>query len=338
MPVVDLSALSANLQENKRDYEEIFSLKVADGFGVARQDFTVLPIVDKVELVRDVVSNITQPGRTGALNNASGAVTHKKRIAQLKPAKVDLLLNEVQLRQLAVSFLGVREPADPRDIHSVAGRTYLMATIFKQIAKEVNRAHFKGVLGSGGAGAAAMTGGLNLFDGLNAKFTTGYATSGTGWVGDIPGGNKVTSPAATVTQANILAEYSKMVDIVYNTEDVQEYRDEEAALYVPLTDYAMLVRAWEAQLSNNAQVVQKMADGSFVLTLLPNTKIKPRTSLNGVDNRIWTPNGNFFFLTQDTEENIPKIKFQEVGRDLQILIDWEADIDYADGRLIVLHK
>ena len=181
-------------------------------------------------------------------------------------------------------------------------------------------------------------GGLNLFDGLAFKFTQGYTTVGAGGVGDIPATNKVVTPAASVTQANVLGELKKMVEIIYESEDLQEYVDEDASFFLPLSYYQHLVNAMDSALSNGSQVVQRNADGTFGFKLLPNTVLKPRTYMTGVDNMFWTPNGNLFYLHQDTDTDIPMMKFQEQDRDLKLFIDFELNVEYADGRVIVLYK
>ncbi|MFN8347449.1 MAG: hypothetical protein U0X91_20770 [Spirosomataceae bacterium] len=330
--VVDVSALSEQLTKDKKDYGKIFGLKMASGFD-AKKDFVVLPIKEEVILVRDELGNITQPGATGATNFTTGAITHKQRIGKLRPAKVDLKLTELELKALAVSFLAKREPSDPKDINSLAGRNYIMGRVMARIGKEVNRAIVKGVEDAG----TGAQGGLNLFDGLALKWTQGYATTGTGAVGDIPAGNKVASPASTVTQANILAEMNKMVSLIMANEDLVEYREEVASFFMPPVYYQYMCDALDVALSNGNQVVTK-ENGVYKFNLLPNTVIKPRSYMIGVNNMVWTPDGNFFYLCQDTEEDIPMIKFQEQDRDLKIFIDFQVNVDYADGRLIVLHK
>lgn len=330
--VVTVSSLVDELKKDSVDYGKIFGLKMASGFDAAK-DFVVLGIRDEVKLIRDELGNITQPGATGATNFTTGSLTFKQRTGKLRPAKVDLKFTELELAALAVSFLSRREPNDPKDINSLAGRNYIMGRIMARIGKEVNRAIYKGVENAG----TGATGGLNLFDGLGLKVTQGYATSGTGWVGDIPAGNKVTSPAATVTQANILAELKKIVSLVMESEDLVEYREDDASLFIPPVYYQYMCDALDAALSNGSQIVSKSGN-DYRFNLLPNTIIKPRSWMIGVDNMLWTPNGNLFYLHQDTDEDIPSIKFQEQDRDLKVLIDFKVSVDYADGRLIVLHK
>jgi hypothetical protein len=332
MAVVDLTALSENLTKDKTDYEKIFGLKMASGFA-AKGDFVVLGINQEIELVRDELSNLTQPGRTGTTNFTTQAIKQKSRKGSLKPAKVDLKLTEVELYNLRTSYLGRKEKADPKDIHSLAGRTYIMGRVFDRIGKEVNRAIYKGVEDR----TNGTQGGINLFDGLNFKFVQGFTVVGSGGVEDIPAGNKVTSPAGTMTAAVILAELKKMVELILANEDLVEYRDEAASLFMNPIWFQWILDALDSALTNGSQVVTKKGDKLF-LNALPGTEIKPRVYMIGVSNMFWTVDGNLFYLHQDTEEDIPRMKFQEVDRDLKILIDFEVNVEYADGRLIVLWK
>ena len=331
MAVVDVTALSENLQKDRKEYEKIFGLKMATGFA-AKEDFTVMGINQEIELVRDELSNIVQPGRTGTTNFTAQAIKQKSRIGKLMPAKVDLKLTEVELYNLRTSYLGRREPSDAKDIHSLPGRTYIMKRVFERIGKEVNRAIVKGVAANTG-----LTGGLNIFDGLNFKFTQGYTTVVGGGVEDIPAGNKVTAPAATMTEAVILAELKKIVELILSNEDLVEYREEKAALFINPVWYQWILNALDSALSNGSQVVTKKGDKLF-FNALPNTEIKPRTYMIGVNNMFWTVEGNLFYLHQDVETDIPRMKFQESDRDLKIFIDFEVNVEYADGRLIVLWK
>jgi hypothetical protein len=142
-------------------------------------------------------------------------MTYKQRKATLLPAKVDVLMGEIELYNLRNSWLANKQAADPTDINSIAGRDYIMSRLFAKTAQEVNAGVFRGALGTGRDAtsqdtidAKSFQGGLNLVDGLGVKFTSGYATSGTGWVGDIPGANKVVSAATTFTNATAYPLFS----------------------------------------------------------------------------------------------------------------------------------
>lgn len=338
---VDVSALHAGLTENRKDYETIFSQKLVNGFA-AKNDMVSLPVVQKVTLVREELGPVSQPGRTGEINNPNHTLwTYKERTAELKPAKADIAIEEVQLNKLAVSFLAKKEPADPRDLHGFAGQRYLMARIIDKIRKEQSAAIIKGQLGynyDSENKQSLFQGGLNLFDGLGLKFLTGYATSGTGAVGDIPSGNKVTGAASSVSASNILTELGKLQDLIYNNQDLRVAEDEVGGrVWIDPVWYGYALDALDA-LPYKQDLVVRQENGRLVFKKLRNTEIVKREYMAGVQNMFWSLTDNIFYLHQDTEEDIPTIEIQKVGRGLQILIDWQSNVDYADGRYVALYK
>lgn len=342
---VDVSALYTGLRENREDYAVIFAQKMVNGFD-AKMDMTTMPVIQKVALVRELLGNVTQPGRKGTLNNPDHTIwQYKERVAELKPAKVDLYLDEDMLYKLAISFLAKKQPADPRDIHSFAGQQYLMAQLFKKIQKEQAAAVYRGALGYGYDNTDATTqatsmfqGGLNLFDGLAIKLLQGYATSGTGAVGDIPAGNKVSGAAGSMTTSNILSELQKLQDLVYNNQDLRVAEAEVGGkVFIDPVWFGYIADALDALPYKADLVVRPDGDG-YVFKKLQNTKIVKREYMAGAGNMFWATNDNLFYLHQDTEEDIPKMKIQEKDRGIQILIDWEVNVDYADGRYIALYK
>jgi hypothetical protein len=343
---VDESALFTALQENRVDYATMFAQKMVNGFA-AKNDMISMPVVQKMALVREIMGNVTQPGRKGTLNNPDHTVwTYKERVAELKPAKVDLYLDEDMIYKLAISFLANKQLADPRDIHSLAGQQYLMAQLFKKIGKEQAAAIYRGVMGYGYDATNATTqatsmfqGGLNLFDGLGVKLLQGYATSGTGWVGDIPSGNKVSGAASTITASNILAQLTLLQDLIYNNQDLRVAEDEVGGnVFIDPVWFGYIADALDGLTYKPDQVVRPDGQGNYVFKKLSKTKIIKREYMAGAANAFWTTPDNLFYLHQDTEEDIPKMKIHEKDRGIQILIDWECNVDYADGRYIALLK
>lgn len=347
-----VSALVDNLKSKQEDYEKIFGLRMANGFS-AKKDFVSLPVKQKFTLKRKTLGNITQPGRTGGINNPAHALlTFNQRTAELSPAKADIYMDEVQLYNLSVSFLADRQPADPADINSIAGRDYIMAELFKKIAAEQSAAIFRGALGFGydntDAGTQATSvfqGGLNLMDGLGIHLTRGYATSGTGWVGDIPAANKVVSPASTFTKATALAEMGKLLEIVKGQGQFEEfvYDDDPETpgynFFMDASKEAAIADALDELTYKPDQLVRASSDGDgYEFKAYPKVKLRKRRWMQGTSTIFGSPSDNLFYLHQDTASDIPSIKFQEVGRGVQILIDWQTAMNYADGRFNILWK
>lgn len=342
-----MDALTIGLKESRKTYEEIFALRLDDGFG-AGNDFIKLPVKQKYDLVRVILNNLTQPGQTGSINNASSFLEFKGRSGELKPGKVDLNFDEVTIQQqLNVSFLAQRQPNDPKDIHSYAGQQFIMKSIFSQIGAEVNSGIYTSVIGS----AAGIQGGSNLIDGFGFKFLKGYATTGTGAIGDIPAGNKVSSPAVSVTESNILAEIKKLITAINSLAYIRQEMNNPAfsaitySIYLPLEWKILLEDALDALPYKNDSVVRwDEARQVYVPKSLNRTELRFRSWMDGTGQMFFSPNDNLFWLTEEnandgaTAESVVKLKIQEVGRGIQFLIDWMSDVNYADGRFIVLYK
>ena len=346
---INVSGLAVDLQEKTLDYRKIFGLRLANGFA-AKNDMVSLQIEEKVRLKRLSMGNLTQPGRKPGFNPKEGdAIKFEGKEVSLRPAKADILLTEDQIYDLNVSFLSEFQPADETDIHSVAGRDFLMNKIYEQLMFEQNRATYLGQLGFGFDNTSEATrkasvyqGGLNLFDGLNFQFTQGYATSGPGAVGDIPGDNKVIGAASDFTPANALGQLEKFEEIIHDVEAFEEfaYDDEgtpDGVIWMNHKHIRVLARALDNLPYKQDNLVEKEGD-HYRFKSLPKVKIKKARWMSGADNFFFSPTDNLFYLTQKVAKNIPKIKFQEENRDLKILIDWEAMVTYASGVHIILWK
>lgn len=329
-----INDLAVELQRNLGDYTKIFGLKMANGFDEKRNgDFGVIPTKDKVPLIRDTTSSILQPGRTGTTNFTNDAVSLKARTGEIKPFKADLKLSEVELYAWSKSYLARKKPTDPSDVYSFEAMAYYMGRIFAQAGKDMTQAVYKGVYN-----AAGGVGGVNLFDGLGIKLTKGVLTVANGGVEDIPATNMATS-AATITQANILAEIQKIVDIIVASDTLVEYIEDEATFYMPFKHYAFMVNAVAAlPVTAGNQVVFKEGN-VWKLALLPNTTIKYRPMLGGTEKQFWTPSGNLFYLAPEgSAEDIASVNIEKQDRSIKIFLDGEAATDYADGRLIVMNS
>lgn len=347
MATVDMDALSTGLKESRKTYEEIFGLRLDDGFGAGR-DFVSLPVKQKYDLVRVILSNITQPGQTNAINHATSFMTLKNRTGELKPGKVDLLFDETTIqKKFNTSFLAQRQPNDPKDIHSVAGQQFIMQSIMSQVGAEINAGIYSAVWDD----TTGIVGGTNLFDGFGFKFLKGYATSGTGFIGDIPAANKVTGAAGSVTSSNILAELTKLFTAINALAHIRQEMNNPAyaainySIYLPLSWKFLVDSAIDALPYKNDSVVRyDSATNTYIPKYLNRTTLKFRSWMDGTDNMFFSPDDNLFWLTEEnansgaTAESVVKLKIQEKDRGFQILLDWMSGVDYADGRFIVLYK
>lgn len=327
-----ISDLAAELQRNIADVTTIFGLKMVNGFDLKKDGtFTVLPCKDKVPLVRDEISAILQPGRTGSTNYTNDVVALKSRTGVKTPFKFDLKLDEVTLYAWSNAYLANKKPTDPTDIYSFEAMSYYMGRIFAGVGRDISSALYAGVYNaSGGVGNTFM-------DGLGVKFTKGALAVGSGGDGDIPAGNVVTA-ATTITSANILAELDKIATAIIANASLEPYIETAASLYIPLSHKMMIISALEALPTLRDSTVIRDANGIFRLSKLPNTTIESKPMLSGTQKQFWTPTGNLFFLAPEAGGDISSLTIEKADRTLKILGDSEAGVDYADGRLIVMNN
>jgi hypothetical protein len=335
MPI-NVSTLVEKLKENQSEYAQLFGEKFSS-LAAAKADLVSLPLAEgeQMALLRDFVENISQPGKTGNMNYTTVIATLKQRTAQLRPFKADLKFDETALAMIQKNYIGVKEPADSRDIHSLAGRSYLMGRIANKFEGEVAKGFYRAVENAG----TGVAGGLNLYDGFEVLFAEGYATVASGGLKDIPDANMVTGAAAAITQTNVIAEMRKFVDMLLAAPSLEEFRFDPASVFIDWRILSMLSRAQEDSVGNKDAVAMKDAAGNWKLNDLPNVTLKPRSWMEGTNNMFLSVDGNLFYLYEDgVESEGPSIKFQESDRDLKIMVDANGGLNYADGRLIGLYK
>lgn len=331
--VLTVTQLAAELTRNVADYQKIFGLKMLNGFG-AKADFTVLPVLDRVALVRDTVGEVVQPGKTGTENFTDNVIGLNNRWGETKPFKADIRISELELDSWSKLWLAKKNPNDPNDIYSFAAQEYYMSRIMASIGRSLMKTIYKGVYNPAGG-----VGGVHIADGLKLLFAQGIATTGPGWVGDIPAA-QVATAATTINASNVVAELQKLVDIIIANETLFQYTEESADFFIDPVLWSALVNAYNAApLTFGSQVVSKGEGNNFNFNLLPGTTLKPRMWLYGEQKMVWTPTGNLFWLTQDgASGDIPSIVIEARGRNLYIYIDGKVGFNYADGRVLVMNN
>ncbi len=331
MASLNLSLLSSKLKENIADYSLIYQEKLANGFDIKKDPlFMVIPTVDQVPLVRDVTGAILQPGRKGTTNFTNNFLTLKNRMGILRPFKVDLQLDEVTLYAWTKMYGSIRKATDPRDIYSFAAMDYYMSRILARLGRDTLDVVWDGVYNPAGTGV------LDIADGFKLLLTQGYATSGTGFVGDIPAGN-MTTAAATINQANVLQEINTLVLAIVANIDVPN--DEDAQLCLDPTTFVYLQNAMASALSNGQAIVTQ-TNGEYRLAALPNTKVVAKKWLKTAGKMVWTPNGNFVVITPEVPETVdaPSIQIEQISRNINIFLDGELGLNYIDGRYIFMNS
>ncbi len=251
------------------------------------------------------------------------------REGRLRPFKVDLKLDEKQIYAWSKSYLAQRTVVDSSDIYSFPAVNWYMEQVTKQIGKDVHGAVYKGVYNPTG------TSNVDITDGLDILLDQGYATSGAGFVGDIPADNMITA-AATINESNILSEIQKLAMRFFEVMD--EPLEEDGVFALDPLHYVYMINALNAQLSNSSQIVYR--DGNAVkLAAMPNVVIEPRSWLKGTSKHLLTLDGNLAVLgPESTTEDIPSIDIEKADRSIKIFIDGEFGINYCDGRVLFMNS
>ena len=331
MASINLQLLASKLRENIADYSMIYQERLADGFGIKSDPlFTVIPTVDQVPLVRDMTSAIMQPGRKGTTNFTNNFLTLNSRIGKLRPFKVDLQLDEVTLYAWTKLYGSIRKATDPKDIYSFAAMDYYMSRVMQRMGRDTFDIYWDGVYN------AAGTTPKDIADGYALLLTQGYATTGTGAVGDIPAGNMITA-AATIDETNVLAEINKLVLAL--TANVDAPTDEDACLCLDPLTFVQMTNALGNRLTNGQSVVTQNG-GEYRLSALPNTKVSAKKWIKKAGKMIWTVCGNLVVLTPEVPEttDVPSIQIEQISRNINIFLDGEFSLDYIDGRYIYLNS
>lgn len=346
MADIDISALSAGLKEQREHYARIFSLQQDNGFGVP--GFVVWPVDQKYEIKRQTLGNITQPGgknrhAAADINNAATWMTILSRSGELAPAKVDLKLDQDEIIDLNNSFMQELGSSNPDDIYSVAGLNYIVDNVFSRIGHEVYAGMYDSALGynyNAGDAATAFQGGLNLYDGLKAKFDDAVTDTSIG-------AGQLINKAVSINESNILAELKKIIDAVWANDNIRREMNypgitTQYSIHVPSEWEGYIIDAIEALTYKNEKTV-RMVGENWVPSKLKRTTLQFDGYLDNTGDAFFSPNDNLFMLPKkgkagaDARSATKTMKIEESGRDLQFLIDWDMDVNFADPRPLIIY-
>jgi hypothetical protein len=322
MAVLNMANLSSQLKEIVEDSGLELGEKLSDGFGNMPY-FTKLQTRDKIPLIADWTTSILQPGEKGTFNPTTNPVSFKNRMGQIQPVKADLTFTEADMKAWRASYFAKVSGANPKSPYEFTFLQHVMQLLFKRIGNDIELVKYSGVLNTPG------TTYLDIFDGLSIQLQQGIATTGTGWVGDIPVSNVLAYVA--LTKANILGQIELLVDklSVANPNLIMQ----DGVLLMAPEKYMMIARAERQTLSNGAMMFRNQS-GELFLSDLPNYKVIPCNMLAGKDKLILTPGSNLFWLSNDLTNDIPSMEVEYAQRNIHVMLDFKAAINYGRGEFI----
>lgn len=342
---INIDGVRDGMKERISHYTEVFGIALENGFGIA--DFKAWPVDQKYSIRRETLGNITQPGRTGNLNYAPSFYSTDTREGQLKQGKVDVKFDELEIAEINDSFMQEVGSSDVDDINSIAGYDYIMDRIFAQTAAETDNGIYYGDIGSEplGAPAGAFQGGRNIIDGLGVKFDEALVS------GEIPATHNIVK-AVAITAANVLPELKKIIDKVWSLAHIRRemnsarFANMQYKIFVPTSWEGHIIDAFDSltyKFDNTLRFNEKT--GLYEPKKLPRTSIAFKSFMDaGDEEAFFSPTNNLFLLskkgkTGNDAKSVCKIKVQEnLNRGFQVLLDWDQDVNFGDGRFIVTYK
>ena len=322
MASVDLSTLDASLKHRKAKGQGLMVKKLTDGWGKVEK-FKRLRVLDQIVLGSLSFASMAQPGGKGTFNPKANVMKVAARIAQVRPAKIDLLIGEVERLQLEATYFAEIEGTNGRDPQKFMFADHIYEYAIEQAGVDTFKAVWNGVLNGAGTNAVDICHGILKLIDLDIVSD------------DLPETLIYTHDDEDffITEANVIAEIKAMVKL---------YRNQlPAYAYQPATLYCAPERVSEYEFALEA------ANGNFntyntfnqlVIYFAKNIMIEPVIELAGTDFMAIIPDGNLLYLTdRDSAKCDLDVDYQKRDRSLAVIADWQFAPNYYRSDLIVVN-
>jgi len=320
MASVDLSALDASLKHRKAKGAGLMKKKMTDGWGKVK-GFQKLRVLDQIVLGSLSFKSLAQPGAKGTFNPTANALKVQARIATVKPAKIDLLITEVERLQLEATYFAEIDGTDGRDPEKFMFADHIWEFVVEQAGIDTLSGIWNGVYNASGTTAVDVVNGLVklvdidvISDELPETLILAHSTSG-----------------FYIQESNILAEVKAMVKL---------YRTKlPAYAYSPATFFCAPERVAEYEFALEAALGQVNTYNSFNQTVVyyaKNIRFEPVADLAGTDFMAIIPDGNILYLTDRKGDKVElDSDYNKRDRSVALMADWWYAPNYYRADLIV---
>ncbi|MCE6987490.1 hypothetical protein [Dyadobacter sp. CY323] len=320
MASVDLSALDASLKTRKEKGEGLMVKKMTDGWGKV-EGFKKLRVIDSIVLGSMTFASLAQPGAKGAFNPKANALKVAARIGKVRPAKIDLLITEVERLQLEATYFAEVEGTNGRDPENFMFADHIYEHVVEQAGVDTLKAVWRGDLNPAGTNA------VDICDGIVTLIDADIASD------DIPETAILAhaDPDFFIEEDNIIAEIKALVKL---------FRSQlPAYAYGPATLFMAPERASEYEFALealNGQVNTYNSFSQMILYFAKNIKIEAVIDLAGTDFMAITPDGNLLYLTdRDAKKVSLDSDYNKRDRSVAMMADWHFAPNYFRADLIV---
>lgn len=315
MSSVNLQALDASLRQRKAKGQALMVKRMTEGWG-GLKGFRKLRVIDRIVLGSLAVNSLMQPGAKGTFNPKQNALKVQARIAEVRPAKIDLLITEIERRELEANYFAEVQGTDGRDPNKFMFADYIWKYVVEQAGVDTLNAVWAGELNSNGTDAHDVVDGIiSLID------------------ADILSDEKPEELVLVHSQANFLLGEDNIIkeikDLVkmYRTK-LPAYGYAPATLYLAperLSEYEFAIEA--LKLGANHLIYDQF--GQLSVYFAKNIKLEPVLALAGTDFMMIEPNDNLVYLTDRKGEKVElESDYNKRDRSIGIVADWDFAPNY----------
>ena len=306
MGSVDLSALDASLKHRKAKGEGLMVKKMTSGWGKVG-GFKKLRVIDQIVLGSMAFKSLAQPGGKGTFNPKANALKVQARIGQVRPAKIDLLITEVERLELEANYFAEIEGTDGRDPEKFMFADSIWENVVEMAGVDTLNAVWAGELNPTGTNAVDVCNGIVTL--IDAAITSD----------ELPESLILTHGANfVITQDNIIDEIKKLVKI-YRTK-LPAYGDTPSVLYLAPERIAEYQFALEEALGN---VNTYNSFNQVIVYFQKNIRFEGVLALAGTDFMAIIPENNLVYLTdrKDAKTELES-DYNKRDRSIALMADW----------------
>jgi hypothetical protein len=322
MASVNIAALDASLKVRKAAAQKLMVKRMTAGWDKLR-GFRKLRVTDRIVLGSLVVNSLAQPGAKGAFNPKANALAVQARIAQVRPAKIDLLITETERLELEANYFAEVEGTNGRDPNKFMFSDYVWEYVVEQAGIDTVKAVWTGDYNPTGTTA------VDVCDGLVTLIDADI-------VSDALPESLIQVHSATdffLSEDNIIEEIKALVKI-YRTK-LPAYAYQPATLYLAperLAEYEFALEQLNGEKNTYNAFKQQ------VLYFAKNIVLEPVLELAGTDFMGIVPDDNVVYLTDRQGDKIElNSDYQVRDRSLALVADWWFAPNYVRADIMVVN-
>lgn len=322
MASVDLSDLDASLKNRKAKAKGLMVKKMTDGWG-RMAGFQKLRVLDKIVLGSLSFKSLMQPGRKGTFNPKENAMKVQARIGQVRPAKIDLLIGEIERLELEATYFAEVEGTDGRDPSKFMFADHIWEYVIQSAGVDTLQAVWTGELNSSGTKA------IDVCDGIVTMIDADIVSD------ELPEDLILVHSATNFVlgEDNIIAEMKNLVKL---------YRAKLPAYgYAPSVLYCAPERLSEYEFALEAAKGNVQTYNSFnqaILYFAKTIRIEPVLELAGTDFMTIMPEKNLLYLTDRADSKIDlESDYDKRDRSVALMADWHFAPNYYRSDIMVVN-